>query len=233
VRKTLRLKANKGMELTGMDIGIATEGTFGPDPVAPHICAHTETMIVIDRGNDLEITEQLVSHETNYEQLLYKPGGDLESFLERIGFPEHAVIVQPEEPKLFNRLFKEPGTVKGVRDYDLLLTTLEQICRASRTGRAVIETDMRAGMNPTRMKVIRKLGKVMTDRLQRHCPACEVPGWGITFRKQGLPCSGCGMPTQFTLNEIWSCSACGFSDEQPRSDGKQKADPGYCHFCNP
>jgi hypothetical protein len=52
---TARLKAKKGMELTGLDIGLASEGSFGPHPVMPWVPWNVEIVLLVDQKEKLEI----------------------------------------------------------------------------------------------------------------------------------------------------------------------------------
>jgi hypothetical protein len=233
IRETVRRKALMGMEITGCFIGIATEGSFGPDPVVPFLPVHSETMIFIDNRLELEVTETISSNKTNFGHVICEPGENIDSFLEKMLFPRQGMIVRPESPYRLSRFWNSYHAEKGIVDGDQLQKAIQRCSRNSRTGKAVVETDMRAHLSPLRMSVIKDLGSRMAKRLNRHCPSCSKPGWGITFRKQGLPCDLCGLPTAMILHEIWGCAICKHTGEHPRSDGLKRADPTYCNFCNP
>lgn len=50
-----RFKANKGMELTGLSIGIGSEGAFGADPVGGIMPWNTEVIVWVDATLGIEI----------------------------------------------------------------------------------------------------------------------------------------------------------------------------------
>ena len=101
----------------------------------------------------------------------------------------------------------------------------------ARTGKSFIETDMRAHRNPTRMRVIRRAAVNLIRRYRSLCPACDHPGFWVTDRPLGLPCSWCGGPTNAVRADISSCEGCGHRVERPVA--ATTADPGLCNDCNP
>jgi hypothetical protein len=56
-------------------------------------------------------------------------------------------------------------------------------CRLSEDGNALVETNMRADMNPTRMQVIKEWADCFAKRLATTCPFCYNPGWESWIRK--------------------------------------------------
>ena len=98
-------------------------------------------------------------------------------------------------------------------------------------GAALIETDMRADRNPTRMRAIKRATLDLVRRSRSLCPACGQPGFAVTERLAGLPCSDCGEPTSQTRAEVLTCSGCHHRRERPVA--RRAADPGQCGDCNP
>lgn len=105
-------------------------------------------------------------------------------------------------PWWLHNFWRKSKPYKGIKRKKVLIEAIEVSADASSDQKTVIETDMRAHMNPTRMEIIRQLGEKMAKRLKQYCPDCGIPGWGITFRKQGLPCRRCGLSTHQVLHEI-------------------------------
>jgi hypothetical protein len=221
---TCRRKAELGVEGRGCRLGLASEGSFGPHPAVPFLPAGQELLLFLDRERGLEVVEQRLELRTNYSRLRLEPGADPGPWLERIGFPSHGVIVRPEaDPPV--------PCVKGIQNRAALEQAIAY-CRPAAEP-LVLETDMRAHLNPTRMASIRRLGFQLVRRLARACPACSAPGWGVTDSRPGLPCRCCGSPTDLVAAEIWSCVACDHRQERPRADGRGTADPVHCPYCNP
>jgi hypothetical protein len=145
-----------------------------------------------------------------------------------VGFPSHGLLVRPHRA-----VVGHSGIVRGIRDPVQLAEAIRLACRDSGDERALVETDMRAHMNPTRMASIRTLAFRLVRRLRTACPACGTPGWGRVRSESGLPCSWCGGPTDLTSCDIFGCAGCDHEERFSRSDGLLHADPGQCPRCNP
>lgn len=223
---TCRRKAQLGLARSGLNLGLASEGSFGPHPAVPLLTAGVELLLFIDLERQLEVVEQRLDLHTNFSRFRLEPGADPDPWLRRIGFPSHAVILRPEsDPPV--------PCIKGIRSATALEQAIANGRAAAGSEPLVLETDMRAHLNPTRMAAIRRLGFRLARRLASHCPACSAPGWGLTGTRAGLPCSWCGAPTELTRWEVWSCVACDHTEERPRADGRHEADPAHCPWCNP
>ncbi|MEI6829341.1 MAG: DUF6671 family protein [Synechococcaceae cyanobacterium ELA445] len=225
--RTCLLKAQAAMEHTGLDLGLASEGSFGPHPALPFLACGSECMTFVDRHRGLVIQERLLARRTNFDHRSVGPGDDLGDWLARVGFPRHGLIVRPHLPG------GDPLILKDLADHRALERAIHRCAAGSSDGRAWLETDMRAHRNPTRMASIRQLAFRLARRIATPCPACTAPGWGTVGTVTGLPCSWCGHPTSLTAKEVFACGACGHRQELPRSDGLRVADPGQCPLCNP
>jgi hypothetical protein len=219
-----RAKCHLAMELTGCDLAVASEGSFGPHPTLFFLPADDEVLLFLDRKNQLEIAVREVSTETNYAQEWLSTEEQLADFAQRARFPSHALILRPSPQRT-------DGMVKGIQEWAELVRVFRQL--KSQDHQLYIETDMRAMYNPTRLSVIAQVGRKLVQRLGTHCPSCQTPGFGITDSRSGLPCGGCGTPTRSTLSYLHSCQRCGFSEEQKYPHQKQYEDPMYCDYCNP
>ena len=102
-REAAIAKARLGMAATGLPIGLASEGSYGPHPQIPFVPGGVELMV------------------------------------------ERAVTSAKAQ---------------------------------SRDCRALIQTDMRAHMNPTRMATLGRLASALAERLSTLCPACGMPVYG-------------------------------------------------------
>ena len=222
---TCRNKAEAGMAITGLPLGLASEGSFGPHPAVPLVAVGHEWMTFVDGAQGLAITEQLLCWRINFSHCLLAPGEDPAAWLQRVGFPTHAVIVRP------NGL--GAAVAKGLQSLDQLTAAVQWAAAHSNDGSVLLETDMRAHLNPTRMASLRRLAFRLARRIRSRCPACSAPGWGWMDRISGLPCRWCGAPTPLTQFELHGCAACGHRQHHPRRDGMVTADPGQCPDCNP
>jgi hypothetical protein len=223
--ETAIAKARLAMAAAGLPLGLATEGSFGPDPLIGFVAMHREVAVLVDDLHGQIVCEWRHSHETNFASLVVDSASELdEAQLGRWGFPMHALIVHGE-----------PGgpVMKSLRDRGGLEDAIAACVAASPTRQARIETDMRAHLNPTRMRQISLLGERLVERLRCRCPRCRAPGFGRVDVVTGLPCEWCGNPTAAVLAEIHGCAACPERLQLPRSDGLRQSDPAQCDLCNP
>jgi hypothetical protein len=226
-RETAERKARLGMAALNLPLGLASDGSFGPDPAVPFIVIDHELLVFMDDELGITVCEQTLTTETNFTSADVSSVAELESFLRRAQFPSHAVIVRP-------RTGGEPGDVrKGIRSLAELEMALVMAARRSGDGLARVETDMRARLNPLRARAIRRLAFRLALRLRTHCSACDAPGWGRVDVASGLPCRWCGSPTDLVLHEIHACPRCDHREHRPRGDDLAAADPGQCSYCNP
>jgi hypothetical protein len=221
-------KARLGMAAANLPIGIASEGSFGPHPRLPFAMAGLELIVFVDDERQITLLESIVDDEPCFHHWLARPGEDQTGHLARVDFPRHALIVRPQTPT-------EPaaGLAKGLRALPDLVAAIETAARLSADGAALVQTDMRAHMNPTRMATIARLATRLGERLNTPCPDCATPGFGLVGSETGLPCSDCGTPTVLARGSIRGCAACDHREFHPRTDGLTEADPRYCPACDP
>lgn len=228
MRDTAIAKARLGMAATGLRIGIASEGSYGPHPLLPLVPGGIELMVLVDDTRGIVITEHLLVDAPAYAHAEVAHARQLEEFLSRIGFPDHAVIVKPNLPAT------PPAPLrKGLRSARAVAEAVARCTASSRDRLAFVQTDMRAHMNPTRMAAIGDLARRLGARAALSCPACAMPGYGRVDVQTGLPCCCCGHPSELVRYEIFGCAACAHRQRLPRADGLACADPGQCPRCNP
>jgi hypothetical protein len=155
---------------------------------------------------------------------------ELASFLVRVQFPTHGLIVRPNGP--LSALAPEQ-IAKGITDRETLKQTIKRSADAAPDHLALIETDLRAHMNPTRQRAIRRLAIKLAHRLTQLCSRCGTPGWGRVDVVTGLPCEWCGGATELVREEVMGCPSCSHREHVSRSDGLRFAPPGQCPHCNP
>ena len=207
-------------------IGLSSEGSFGPHPYIPFLALDREIVMLVDRGSGLELVGRYATPATNFSHLVVTDVASGRAFAHRVGFPHHGVIVMGY---LDLAPASEIALVKDVADDDALSEALAATIR--QCGAAFIETDMRAHRNPQRMRTIKRATLDLIRRAHSRCPACAVPGYGVTGRVSGLPCAWCQEPTDLTRAEILSCAACDHRVERPVA--ALAAEPGQCPHCNP
>lgn len=232
---TCRLKAEAGMDALGLDLGLASEGAFGPHPVVPFLPIGREWLTFIDRRHQLTISEHAMSRRTNYSSFKTATPEAALGWLKEVGFPSHAVMVGSPSgvPVPSSVPPSMDWLAKGVHSREELARWMAIAAQRSEDGMAWLETDMRAHCNPTRMASIRRLAFQLVRRINASCPACAAPGWGLLRTIGGLPCSSCGSATELLAFEEFGCIHCNYTELHPRQDQLLAADPGQCTYCNP
>ncbi len=226
-REVALRKARWGTRASGLTLGLASEGSFGPHPQLMFVPADHELLVFIDEERNIEVVEQILSLQTNYAHHEAKNIEDLQAFLAGVQFPSHGLVVRPNSGL-------QPGLLfKGITDLPALEDALNRCAPASEDGLAQVETDMRAHMNPSRQRVLQELAVNLGHRLASLCPQCRNPGWGLVDVIKGLPCEQCGAETDLVKMEVHGCPRCQYRESYPRSDGLRVASPGSCPLCNP
>ncbi|MBD2494519.1 DUF6671 family protein [Nostoc sp. FACHB-280] len=223
-----KLKAETALKLTGETIAIASEGSFVPHPMVPYIYSNREVVLLLDKENEIEIIGEEFSIETNFNHQTVASLQEAENFAQKIGFPEHGLVVSWEDKANNCR-----EIFKGIITAAKLQETITIALNNSVNGQVNLETDMRALYNPTRMNNIEKATLNLLTKIKSLCPQCSAPGFAITEKIAGLPCEMCSMPTSLTLSVIYQCQKCGFKQEKSFPHGKEFADPAQCMYCNP
>jgi hypothetical protein len=219
-----REKCKLAFEITGIDLAISSEGSFGPHPALFFAPSDEELLVLKDWKNDLEIVVKTCSLNTNYGHYTLGSPEPLESFLTRVKFPSHALIVQ-DNPTHFHYI------KKGITSNSILNKAVQNCL--SQYSECHLSTDMRAMHNPTRMEVIKELTDKLIEKMRCCCPACNRPGFGITDVKRGLLCACCSLPTNSVKTVIYSCSGCHHTEFVDYPEEKKEEDPMFCDYCNP
>ena len=152
-----RKKARIGMELSGLSIGLASEGSFGTDPFTGMLPWNRELLIWIDDRLGIEIIATSAG-KTNFSHRLVESWEEAEDFARSAGFPEHHLVVRPADEN-------HPELRKGLADWASLEDAVTWALNFAPNRRAFVETDMRAFANPTRLENIRLAAEDLARRL--------------------------------------------------------------------
>jgi len=218
-----RKKARIGMELSGLSIGIASEGSFGTDPFTGMLPWNRELLIWIDDRLGIEVIANSAG-KTNFSHRLVESWEEAADFARSAGFPEHHLVVRPEDEN-------HPELRKGLADWPSLEDAVTWALNFAPNRRAFIETDMRAFANPTRLETIRLAAEDLARRLTSLCPACSAPGFALAGQVRGLPCEDCGIPTNEVKADRHRCVRCEHQMLVERE--REYASARYCNYCNP
>jgi hypothetical protein len=221
---TARKKCLTALHLSGCDMAIASEGSFGQHPSLFFIPADEEILLFIDLKNNLEIIIREVSTKTNFNAKEINNREELDSFAIQARFPDHGLILMRSKEDV---TFIE----KGIRSWEKLRQKFEEFKLYSDT--VYIQTDMRAMHNPMRMKVIELACEKLVEKIKSKCPHCFTPGFATTEEFPGLPCELCQLPTNSSISSLSVCCKCKFGLEKKFPHGKKFEDAQFCNFCNP
>jgi hypothetical protein len=207
-------------------VGLASEGSFGPHPHMPFAALNRELVVLIDRASGLELVGHHATMDTNFAHALVTDRTTALAFAATAGFPAHGVIVMASRQ---GQPAPELALLKAIASERDLIAATEAALALSDA--AHIETDMRAHRNPRRMRAIRRATIDLVRRARSRCPHCARPGFAVTERLAGLPCAWCASPTLLTRAEVLQCAACGHRTE--REVAACLAEPIHCEECNP
>lgn len=221
---TAKQKCLQAMELTGCDLGIASEGSFGNHPTVFLAPADDEFLVLIDKKNEIEIVARELTLETNFATALCTEYSQVEEFAQASKFPSHGLILRKNE-KDYASIFK------GITNKNQLETIAKHFIATE--GQVYVETDMRAMYNPTRMQIIERLTQKLILKMQSNCTVCQTPGFSETDYVKGVPCQQCLQPTESILYTIYRCQKCNHTEQKLFKPERKFEDPMYCNYCNP
>ena len=221
---TARKKCELGMELSGTDLAVASEGSFGAHPIIPFAIAGDEMIILVDKKNKIEIAAREITTATNFSGATVDNETALRSFAEQALFPSHGLILSEGQKN-------KQHISKGIHSWNVLTETFHSMKRQQME--IYVETDMRAMFNPTRMKAIGKACEKLIEKIKSTCPNCHCPGFSVSAVQEGLPCSLCGRATRSTLLYRYVCQKCQHEEIKRYPNNKQEEDPMFCDYCNP
>ncbi len=217
--QTALKKAQLACELTGSAFGLGSEGAFGPHPQVHLLPWNYEVLAFWDAAQQHAVYAVHGTAETNLAGQRVISLDDALSFAKQAQFPSHGLIVGSPSDAYFQ---------KGVQSESALQGLLKTAFQTDVT--VWIETDMRAHMNPTRMKAIKVAAQKLHVLLNSNCPACQLPGFGLTQYIQGALCNVCGSATQLPKAERWSCAKCHLTQDKSLNNTVSAAS---CDKCNP
>ena len=221
-----RAKAREGMRLSGHRLGLASEGSFGADPIVGFFAWNLEMLIWIDDDLELEVVGVGSSRDTNHAHRSAANWDEVEKFAQQIGFPESHLIIRPHDQD-------DPRLRKGLADWDSVRTAFEESVALSENGQVFVETDMRAHANPKRMTVIAEAARDLVHKLCSTCPQCHLPGFARVEQVPGRPCEVCRRPTDTPVAWVYGCLKCPHRETRPLEGVPKYVSPAECPYCNP
>lgn len=217
-----RRKARIGMEISGLPLGLASEGAFGADPFLGALPWNAELLLLVDDLRGIEVAGW-AQQATRFGHTLTDDWREARRFAAEAGFPDHHLVVRPAQQD-------DVRVEKGIADWATLADAFARAQAAADNGLVFLEHDARAHAHPTRRDAIRLAAENLRDKLLSLCPACGTPGFWLIERLPGLPCADCGAPTREPSAEAWGCLKCAYREARTIAG---QADPGRCDVCNP
>lgn len=219
-----RKKARIAMELSGLPLGLASEGSFGSDPFVGLFPWNRELIVFIDNDRGLEIVGMAESR-ASFDHLLSDDWATIEDFGRKLDFPRQHLVVRPENEC-------DPRVRKGVASWIALESAFKQARTESVSGQVFVETDGRAHANPLRRETIRLATEDLAARIASLCPVCGTPGFWQVGNIVGQPCESCGLPTNEIRAQVYGCLKCSHRKTEPITE-RSHAKAACCDYCNP
>ncbi|UFN45127.1 DUF6671 family protein [Nocardioides okcheonensis] len=226
-RHTAAVKARWACHESGLNLGIGSEGSFSPHPEVGFITVQVEHVALIEASTGLTIVGTATGGAPWAVRRTQTPDQDLHEFRDLLASGTQRLVVRPTTPHTDGR-----GITKGIASTEHLRDAVRAAVEHDETGRATIETDLRAHHCTPRHSLIQAAARDLALRLATRCPACSSFGFGYERSRRGAPCGWCGTPTTTVRHHVYSCPACHHTDTQTL-EGSDRADPGTCPECNP
>lgn len=221
-----RRKAQLACQLTGLDIGLGSEGSFGGGPLPGLMNWDEELLVLVDVAHGLEIVAS-ASAPVQLTQFDVQSVPDVERRL--ADYPEDQAWILKLPGKIVKALSGPAQIAAQLRALEML--TVDGELRPDLKGKVSVQPDLRAMHCPQRREIIAQAAEQLLARLESVCPQCSAPDFWRRDVERGLPCAWCGDPTELPQAFILRCTRCGHESRQPAAD--VSADPANCPQCNP
>jgi hypothetical protein len=217
-----RTKARLAAELTGLPIGIGSEGSFGGGPYAGLVNWDDELLLLMDT-------------RTGQEIMAFASGPVPLASLETDQLAAIAQHVQQHDVAQGWICSFADGLLKGLVGFGQIATALTQaglmVDANSLKEKIKLQPDLRAHLCPARQSYIQQAANQLAERWLSLCPSCHKPDFWRKAVETGLPCEVCHYPTGRIKSYTKKCDCCGYVEQEPT--GVEFADQGHCPLCNP
>ena len=185
--QTVRRKAHFGIDFSNNNLGIASEGSFVPDPFSGFMPWNIEMVIFVDDLQGFEVVGIAQGSAMSMNRLV-RDYDSLLDFADQAGFPSHHLMLRPEQED-------DPRVQKGISNLEDLKSAFIHAQAESKNGKVFVENDLRAFCNPTRQQMIAQATEDLVQKLLSLCPQCERPGqtqttceavWGRVGTEDGV-----------------------------------------------
>lgn len=155
--QALRRKVHRGIDASQHTMGVASEGSFVPDPYSGFMPWNVEMVMFVDDLHGIEVVG------TAQGSAMSKRGfvRDVDALMQLAydaGFPSHCLMLRPDSQN-------DTRIVKGIADVDSLKSAFIDAQLQSRNGKVFVENDLRAFCNPTRLKMIEQATEDLVQKI--------------------------------------------------------------------
>jgi len=217
-----RTKAQLAAELTGLPIGIGSEGSFGGGPYAGLVNWDDELLLLLDT-------------RTGQEIVAVASGPVPLASLETESLAAIARHLQQHDAAQGWICSFSQGLAKGLvglEQVQAALTAAGLLTDAATLSEKIkLQPDLRAHLCPARQQYIQQAAQQLAARWQSLCPSCQQPDFWRKAVETGLPCEVCRYPTDRIKSYIKKCDGCGYIEREPSR--VEFAEQGHCPLCNP
>tara|TARA_R110002167_G_scaffold42935_22_gene130121 strand:+ start:6755 stop:7591 length:837 start_codon:yes stop_codon:yes gene_type:complete len=214
-------KAHLACELTGLSMGLGSEGSFNAGPYGALLPWNQELVTLLDLDNNWQVTG--IAHGPSFHQhSQVATMEELNAFIDEI--PNQQALILYPQSRPADCLFK------GILGKDNIIKAFHQ-CQIAYNEEVIVEFDLRAMHCPQRLIRIGQATENLVARWQCCCPACQRPGFWPDQLVDGLPCQTCQFPTNSIAKRIAICHGC--HHQQSFAVDAAFADPVNCPYCNP
>jgi hypothetical protein len=198
--QTARRKAQIGIDFSGNTLGVASEGSFVPDPFSGFMPWNIEMVIFLDDLRGLEVVGMAKGSAMSMGKFV-RNIDELLQFAQDAGFPRHQLMLRPEHEN-------DPRVVKELHDLDHLISVYIEAQQQSSNGKVFVENDLRAFANPTRQHLIAQATEDLARKILSLCPQCGMPGYWKVTTEAGMLLNTWGPPKHLPACETWHCKHC-------------------------
>lgn len=156
--QTLRRKVHLGIDASQNTMGVASEGSFVPDPYSGFMPWNIEMVMFVDDLHGLEVVGTAQGSAMSMSGF-FRDFDALLQFAQDAGFPSHALMLRPESQT-------DKRITKGIANIETLKSAFMEAQLQSRNGKVFVENDLRAFCNPTRQKMIEQATEDLVQKMR-------------------------------------------------------------------
>lgn len=206
-------KAAIAADLSGLNLGIGSEGSFSVGPYGIGTF-NLELLSCVNIDAGWVVTGKFYG-PTTAQRWTITQKSELDIVLQSL--PAGQKLLLQQQQQIYKGISAEHA--------------LSQVVTLLKKGSLELSYDLRAHCCPERQLHIISAADNLAARLQRTCPKCQTPGFWPNNANPGLPCEECSTPTTLTLQREACCQRCHYTETYAVE--ATIASRQYCQVCNP